>query len=475
MNTETSENLKPLLNKLVELKTDKDHMKGFLFHENNKYYIKPIEVYKGGAVETIKFWLQPEHEGFTKFCESPKLMKISMKSWHYRLIRYILGNNAPTPKTMQNGCPYFWLLIFCLIVSPIVMFFHGVGKAFMAFPYLFYAIIEGLTMLELKFMDDDDSFYIDDYGRGGYSGNYSMAPIITKIYFKRTQANFMKTFIKARYGIDSIKDPVAYAIKVSEIKKKVEELNAKHEAARQIRSAQEDVAEKIRDRKKWERERLNRERKRKHDELWRPFNQRMDKIKDGIVKAMTFDYKNSTIIKRTKAFIGFLISLLVLACTCIVVGNLTWLIVSMVDGVIWLFAVHGIMIVKIFLGILIGAALIGIGFLLFNWAQTVILKYEHGKKTWYVQGFVYAIINPIQYLILGIIWFVCNIIGVPAKYIFYNIVWNWILVSIGIFIWGILRAFGGTLIGSLGIFGEYFGASKKDYCPGIEWTDTSEY
>ena len=42
-----SEKLRPLLNKLVELKTDGDHMKGFLFREGGEYYIKPIEVYKG--------------------------------------------------------------------------------------------------------------------------------------------------------------------------------------------------------------------------------------------------------------------------------------------------------------------------------------------------------------------------------------------------------------------------------------------
>jgi hypothetical protein len=37
-----------------------------------------------------------------------------------------------------------------------------------------------------------------------------------------------------------------------------------------------------------------------------------------------------------------------------------------------------------------------------------------------------------------------------------------------------MKAFGGIVLGSIGIFGEYFGASKKDYCPGIEWVDTGE-
>ena len=48
-------------------------------------------------------------------------VQISTRSWHYRLMKYVLGRHAPEPKTMRNLCPYFWLLIFTLMVSIVVI------------------------------------------------------------------------------------------------------------------------------------------------------------------------------------------------------------------------------------------------------------------------------------------------------------------------------------------------------------------
>ena len=47
-------------------------------------------------------------------------VKLSTRSWHYKLIRFILGSAAPTPQNMHNLCPYFWLLVFSILVSPVV-------------------------------------------------------------------------------------------------------------------------------------------------------------------------------------------------------------------------------------------------------------------------------------------------------------------------------------------------------------------
>ena len=47
-------------------------------------------------------------------------VKLSTRSWHYKLIKFILGSIAPTPGNMHNLCPYFWLMIFSIIVFPIV-------------------------------------------------------------------------------------------------------------------------------------------------------------------------------------------------------------------------------------------------------------------------------------------------------------------------------------------------------------------
>jgi hypothetical protein len=50
-----------------------------------------------------------------------KEVKLKRDSWHYRLTDRMFG---PLP-TFSNFCPYFWLTVFCVVVSP--LFFAGVG------------------------------------------------------------------------------------------------------------------------------------------------------------------------------------------------------------------------------------------------------------------------------------------------------------------------------------------------------------
>jgi len=49
-------------------------------------------------------------------------VKLSKKQWHYKLQKFIFLNLEPS--RFQNLCPYFWLTIFCIIVSPIVFIFR---------------------------------------------------------------------------------------------------------------------------------------------------------------------------------------------------------------------------------------------------------------------------------------------------------------------------------------------------------------
>lgn len=55
-------------------------------------------------------------------------VKLSTKSWHYKLIKFILGSAAPTPYNMHNLCPYFWLLVFSLLATPFVAPVKGFAK-----------------------------------------------------------------------------------------------------------------------------------------------------------------------------------------------------------------------------------------------------------------------------------------------------------------------------------------------------------
>ena len=58
---------------------------------------------------------------------------LSPKSWHFKLVKLVLGDAAPTPQNMNNFCPYWWLLVFslltCVIILPVRLFFY-VGRVF---------------------------------------------------------------------------------------------------------------------------------------------------------------------------------------------------------------------------------------------------------------------------------------------------------------------------------------------------------
>jgi len=466
-----NDKLQSLLNKLVMLKTDTDHLKGFLFKKNGEYFIKPIEVYAGSAKEAGKFFLKEEHVEFTNFCESPKLMKVSMKSWHYRLMKYILGSNTPTPQTMQNGCPYFWLLVFCLLVSPFVLLWQVFLTFLMGFPYIFYKVIELIADITLYFMPEEKVAEVEQHGWPGY---YNDVPIIAKAHFKHSRKPFMETFIRVRYGISKERDPEKYEAKVLELEEKRKLHEIERQKARKLRNEQE----RERDRKQAELDRIryqkNLERKRKSEEFWRPFKEKMERIGNAISSAMTFDYKKSPIFKRTKQFIGFVVSMIVLAFTVCAVICLSWFLNVLVDGLVyavanwWLYILYGLGALAIL------AAIVGVIYVIFNWIQGVIQKYKIGKTVWYVDGLLYVTAYPVKYLILGLWYLVFYVIWIPIKFIFYDVPFLYVLEPGGRFVWGLMKAFGGIVLGSIGIFGEYFGASKKDYCPGIEWVDTGD-
>jgi hypothetical protein len=461
-----------LTHKLVEFKTETDHFKGFLLkNERGDYYVKPIDVYSGSAKEAREFPITDSQEEFVNFCESPKLMRVSMKSWHYKLMKWVLGSNAPTPKSMQNGCPYFWLLIFCLIATPFILAGQGMLKFFMGFPYLFFLGVEAAANMYLRYVPEETALEIND--RNWYS-DYQKAPILTKMHFKHSNKAFMPTFMKIRYGIDSVKDPAAYAAKIKELEAYRFDLIQKRQMAAETASFEQRQKKALRDEQEHQRWLKEQERKRKSEAFWAPFNKRMESIGDGIVKVMSFDYKNNTIIKRTKQVIGFLISVAVLIAAGFAVSAISMILMLIFDGLVWFFSNLYMESAVVLACLAVLAAIIGIGYLIFNWIQTAIQNYKYGRKSWYVKAFMYSIAYPIKYTILGIYRFFYYSVFVPLKFLFYTVIFRMLLVNIAKFLFGLILAFGGIVIGSAGIFGEYFGASKKDYCPGIEWTDTED-
>jgi len=65
--------------------------------------------------------------------EEKATVLLSTKSWHYRFMKLVLGKVAPTPENMHNLCPYFWLLVFSLLVCIVVLPIKGIIKVLLWF------------------------------------------------------------------------------------------------------------------------------------------------------------------------------------------------------------------------------------------------------------------------------------------------------------------------------------------------------
>lgn len=78
-------------------------------------------------------------------------MEVNLKSdgWYNRLQEYVLGYNKPD---LFSLCPYFWLTIFCVIVSPFVFIY----KQFMA------GIIFINSVFNKLFINDSVNNYISN-------------------------------------------------------------------------------------------------------------------------------------------------------------------------------------------------------------------------------------------------------------------------------------------------------------------------
>lgn len=464
------EKLELLLNKVVEYnKPDGFHYKGFLYKDDYQgYYIKVVEAIDSTVIEVnSKLRVNNDDEQYITQADKPKLMRVSLKSWHYRLIKFVLCSKAPTPTTMQNGCPYFWLLIFSLFACSFVALWKIFVFLILLIPKILFYGLEKLTIAWMESIDDGEAY--DYYWRGSYTNENKM-PVTAKLFFDRSNNDFMDYYLLEKYKLDG-------KIGSNEYQKKKEELKLKWESWREERIKmnekhrnEELVKEANQQRRRIEYERKKAERTAKWDARTKPIEDAINKVWTSIRKAFTFKGDVKTFIKRTKQAVGALITLLLLGVAFFVVESLAYLLMAFIDISIEYWYVYAIIV-----GIVAVAGIIYVLYLLFTgWAQTLINKYKSGKRVWYVEPFIYLVYYPLKYVCLGIAYGLFYIICIPIKYIFYNFLWKIILVPIGKFIWKVLKAFGRGIVNSTGVFGEYFNASYTDYCPGIEWVDTDK-
>lgn len=469
------EKLELLLNKVVEYNNPKArdgqgcHFKAFLYKNYRGYYFKVVEVVSGTDISFNDIiHLEDGDADFLIVADKPKLMRISRNSWHYKLLKFVMKSNAPTPKDMQNGCPYFWLLIFSMLVAPFKVLFLAIKWVLMLIPKALFYVLEQLVNSWIAGLDDETAY--DVY----YGGGDSKMPKTAKIYFENkagtygsSDDNFFDFFLSRKYKNLSKDDP-DYEAKRDEIKAKWatwrEDLQKRRSAQREIEA---------------EKEAEYRKRKAIHDarraESRARWDARMEPIfvwfeNTGAWFRKTFTVERgrvNLIVKRTKQFVGAVVTLGILVGTFFLVNIIARGLMVVADACIanWM--------VFVYIGLF--AVACGIGYLLYvlvsSWVQNIINRYERGKKVWYIQPFIYLIFYPLKYILMAIVFVIVKIIWGIIKFIFYTALFKYFLKPIGLFIaklfMGLVRGVGS----SSGIFGEYFGASYSDYCPGIEWCD----
>ena len=386
-------------------------------------------------------------------------MRVSMKSWHYRLVKYVLRSNVPTPKTMQNGCPYFWLLLFSISVVSFIILWKIFVFFILLIPKFLKFCLKNLVINWIKNMDDRHAYDIFlGYG-------HAKLPITAKLFFKEDNNEFFEYFLLEKYNISGKISPEEYKNKKDELNKKWGEWREQIAKSRQFFAEEAQKREEENERRRIERERIQAERKARWDARMKPINNGFKKIFTSIRNAFTFNLDWKSIIKGTKQFFGAVITIFLLAVSYFVVNGLVYCIIAATDWCIinW--------IIFAFVGCV--AIAVGIIYVLYvvigSWLQAVVNKYQIGKRVWYIEPLIYLIWYPVKYIAIVIAYGFFYIICIPIKFIFYNFLFKLILAPLGIVVWKLLKAFGKGLVNSTGVFGEYFNASYSDYCPGIEW------
>ena len=354
-------------------------------------------------------------------------VKLSTKSWHYKLIKFILGSAAPTPYNMNNLCPYFWLLVFSLLVVPFVAPIKGIAKFLTWFFNGFINLLESSMISPIadnweKSLTDFDVYQI-------WTWDQEVNKFFKSVHKKDDRpidhSDFAREWWTKKYGEDPFKNQYegGYTEKFQKWLNEMREKDAALKTAEYTKEKEEYV-KKLQRKEKLE---------------------KFGKGVDNIFQKVGDEFRSwKNLIKWTKRVVGLIITLLGLVVTFFVVNFIGKGILLLIINWSW----------PVFFGVLIVLAVIGLGALFVHFIG-ILIKYieAKGRKVWWI----------------NILYYLSMVVFYPFKWIFYNFFWKilcvggWYLIKKGaIGLWD-------GILGFLGIFGEYFGASYTDYCPGIEW------
>ena len=354
---------------------------------------------------------------------------LSPNSWHFKLVKLVLGDAAPTPSTMNNFCPYWWLLVFslltCVVVVPVRLLFRLGNAVLNAVDNIVTkTLIEPAAKSWEDSLTDQDAFQIWQhneeinktyrkvfgYDKGGYDKDRFVEKWFEKRYGKTTRLNTSRERDGYTPEFNNWINQQA-----EEWSKYCEEAS-KERAAKPYVPTYEDRLETVRD----------------------SFGDFFSRIGEAVSS-----WKN--IIKWTKRVTGALVTGVLLVMTYFVVSYLGRGILWLIDNWDWQVAATG----AIGLGIIGTIALLV--WLFSKWVNYMVVK---GTKLWYVK-----VLYSFTYWCF---W-------TPLKLFFYNFLWQLVIVNLAYLIAAGAKGGWKGVLGFLGIFGEYFGASYTDYCPGIRW------
>lgn len=377
--------------------------------------------------------------------EKIKLITLSTNSWHYKLIKFMFGKVIPKPEKLQNLCPYFWILVASLIFLPITGPFILIGKmikyAYNYFYKMWERSLEAKTIEWTKKLSTVDAYDLYDNKNNYYDHYLIKRPSFTNKYSTRT---ILKLWAQSQdIAIDEN----------GEWEYTVEKMLIKHKEAYKQACEKENEANEARRKKNVENELKAAARREK---LYNSFSFVTSFFKS--IRSMFVFEDYTAIIKASRKIVGLLITAILSVASFFVVHTILFVIMWVIQ--IWDWYVIGRILIAEGFSLSVLAIIFGILWCGYKLITYIIAKREEGN----VSGFISLLVYPA----IGISYVFKYLIYYPLFFIFVSFIYKLIIIDI---LWGILKGFGVGLVRSTGIFGKYFGATKSDYCPGVEWKD----
>jgi hypothetical protein len=364
-------------------------------------------------------------------------VQLSTKTWHYKLIKWTLGSKAPTPQNMHNLCPYFWLMVFSIIIQPVFAPLKAV-----------YLLLNGLVTLMEKTIDagtypvahdwfdnmsDTEAYLLwENWWYGDEALEKVKIPYNFKNLHKMSHKDLLQKWLLEKKGIEMYESMYTKVTtkEYDEWKSNIDKLVSENRKKNPVKLKAPKPTPKV-------------------TIVGRQIG---DAVENFFVKVSDAFNSWKSIIKWTKRTVGAVITGLGLFGTFFIVQFAG-------RAVIWTVQHWDWSVFFIILAIIAACAFAS----LLMWTIGKLAEYLKYKDydLWWVKVAYYSIILPLKWLFVDFLWKIV-IVAILVKFFAVTIIWGGAKL-----LWKGFKGF-------LGIFGEYFGASYGDYCPGIEWKEDKE-